>query len=192
MDTILPIILAMLGGMICGATLIALGVTFYLRMQSLSVKPIQPEAETFLERPRGFDIGLKRSSDVQAPPVPVQRAAPQPMPDAFSTLAGSQVSISSYPFLDGLSGVVAGQRIQLQREENILGRSRVCDVQIHDPKVSRQHAMLRLYKGNYFIQDMQSSRGTIVNNQPVQSHLLKDGDQLRMGDSVLVFRLPPS
>jgi pSer/pThr/pTyr-binding forkhead associated (FHA) protein len=66
----------------------------------------------------------------------------------------------------------------------------VCDIQLHDPKISRQHAMLRLYKGRYFLQDMQSSRGTLVNSQPVQTHLLEDGDQIRLGDSVMIFRVP--
>jgi hypothetical protein len=130
------------------------------------------------------------------PPVPLSEEMMPPPPqsaDLYSTLDNIQLpSIGSYPWLEGLGGLVAGQKIPIKREENILGRSRVCDIQFHDPKVSRQHAMLRLYKGRYFIQDMQSSRGTLVNSQPIETHMLQEGDQIRLGDTILVFHLPPS
>jgi len=111
-----------------------------------------------------------------------------PAADEYRTIGFDSSPLKDMPWLDGIGGVVAGQRININLEETVLGRSRVCDVQLHDPKISRQHAMLRLYKGRYFLQDMQSSRGTLVNSQPVQTHLLEDGDQIRLGDSVMIFR----
>lgn len=113
----------------------------------------------------------------------------QPPPDKqFDTFVDEHGD--GHAWLDGIGGMVAGQRIRIRQDENVMGRSRVCDIQFHDPKVSRQHAMLRLHNGRYFIQDMQSSRGTMVNGEKIDTHLLKDGDQIRLGDSILVFHLP--
>ncbi len=97
---------------------------------------------------------------------------------------------TTHPYLEGIGGLVAYKQFSLPAQETVIGRSRVCDVQLEDPKVSRQHAMLRLYKSHYFLQDMQSSRGTQVNNQLIDTHHLQDGDEIRMGDSVFVFHLP--
>ena len=182
MDSIGTIILAVVAGMVCGAGLIFLGIVGYMRVKKTPPPPAsrsEPEADTYLERPKGLDQAI------QAPVLPA-------MPDHYRTLDNVPIPAEALPWLDGVGGIVAGQRISIRQEETIIGRSRVCDVQIHDPKVSRQHAMLRLYKGRYFIQDMQSSRGTIVNSQRVQTHLLQDGDQVRLGDSVLVFHFPPA
>jgi pSer/pThr/pTyr-binding forkhead associated (FHA) protein len=84
--------------------------------------------------------------------------------------------------------MVNGQRINIHKDETLLGRSGVCDVQFHDPKVSRQHALLRRYNEQYYLYDMQSSGGTFVNGQRIESAVLHDQDQVRMGDSVVVFR----
>jgi hypothetical protein len=181
MENVGVVFLAAVGGMLCGAILIA-GL-FWAYTQRGSIKPFRSseeraEADTLSKRPRHLDDAIV------APVLPA-------LPDAYRTLEQTLPPATGFPWLDGAGGRVAGQRITIDREEMILGRSRVCDVRFDDPKISRQHAMLRLYKGHYFIQDMQSSRGTLVNNQRVQTHLLQDGDQIRLGDTVLVFRLPP-
>ena len=176
MDSAGLIFLAVAGGMVCGAVIIA-GIAYAYFRVTVNKDPAFPPAP------------LSKSS--QPPPDHVLEAPALPsMPDHFSTLGFDSSAIKNMPWLDGIGGVVAGQRINIKREETVLGRSRVCDIQLHDPKISRQHAMLRLYQGRYFLQDMQSSRGTLVNSQPVQTHLLEDGDQIRMGDSVMVFRAP--
>jgi pSer/pThr/pTyr-binding forkhead associated (FHA) protein len=113
------------------------------------------------------------------------------LPANFDSLLMSRPLEGSLPWFEGVGGLIAGQRIVLRREETVIGRSQVCDVQFPDPKVSRQHAMVRLYRGRYFIQDMHSSRGTLVNSQPIKTHLLQDGDHVRIGDTVLIFHMPP-
>ena len=182
MDNAGLIFVAVAGGMICGAVVIA-GMAFaYFRMMGQR-DPSFPPPPTPLKA-----AYAKPSMPDHAVEAPVLPSVPDP--DQFRTLGFESATLSSMPWLDGIGGVVAGQRINIILEETVLGRSRVCDIQLHDPKISRQHAMLRLYKGRYFLQDMQSSRGTLVNSQPVQTHLLEDGDQIRMGDSVMVFRAP--
>jgi len=84
--------------------------------------------------------------------------------------------------------MISGQRIMLDGPQLLVGRSGVCNIQFHDPKISRQHAILRLIDGQYQIEDMRSMGGTYVNDKPITVHRLRDRDQIRLGDSVLVFR----
>jgi hypothetical protein len=182
MDNAGVVFLAVAGGMICGAVLIA-GIAFtYFRVFTKAAPPFPtsplPPALPRAPQPMSDHV-------LEAPILPSAG-------DQYRTIGFDSSALDNMPWLDGIGGVVAGQRININLEETVLGRSRVCDIQLHDPKISRQHAMLRLYKGRYFLQDMQSSRGTLVNSQPVQTHLLEDGDQIRMGDSVMIFRAPAS
>jgi hypothetical protein len=210
--------MAVLGGMVSGALLMGgLGFIYlkwFNRPLADSVPPPrasrletgaftwqaanEEEELTEMQAPEGLREELKAAAPAGNPhnlPAPIPRpendSPPPAIPDAFQTIAsGPAPSSGQSAWLEGIGGMVAGQKITLKREENILGRSRVCDIQFHDPKVSRQHAMIRLYRGHYFIQDMQSSRGTLVNSQPIQTHHLQEGDQIRLGDTVLAFHSP--
>ena len=51
-----------------------------------------------------------------------------------------------------------------------------------DPSVSRFHCVITVENGNYYIRDLHSWNGTIVNSQPVQSRQrVYYGDFLRVG-----------
>ncbi len=59
-------------------------------------------------------------------------------------------------------------------------------------KVSRNHATILFDNGQYFVRDNQSRNGTTVNGKailPLQPVALKDGDEIRLYDEVLVFHL---
>ncbi|MEJ2559658.1 MAG: FHA domain-containing protein, partial [Anaerolineae bacterium] len=60
----------------------------------------------------------------------------------------------------------------------------------HSAGVSRQHARLMCQDDKWTIEDLRSTNGTYVNNQPVPSSQpapLKDGDSVRCGQLVLTF-----
>lgn len=57
-----------------------------------------------------------------------------------------------------------------------------------DPRASRQHASLRSVDGRVIVTDHGSKHGTWVNGVLIESRQLSDGDLLRVGDSLLVFR----
>lgn len=194
MDQIVIIFIAVFLGMVVGAILVALFWVLYRRQETPApIYANEPEALTEVKPPSEMEVFRKPapSTDMMSSS-PESPALKPPIPDAFSTIESIAPPQNGMPWLEGVGGMVSGQKIVLYREENILGRSRVCDIQFQDPKVSRQHAMVRLYRGHYFLQDMQSSRGTLVNSQPIQTHLLQNGDQIRLGDTVLVFHLPES
>ena len=73
---------------------------------------------------------------------------------------------------------------------NIIGRDFNCGICINDNKVSSQHAIL-LYRNEKFrIKDNLSVNGTVVNGEDIDddSVVLKDGDIIKIGDTVLLFR----
>ena len=75
-----------------------------------------------------------------------------------------------------------GERIRLTHWENIIGRSKSCDVVLTVPTVSRNHAVLTRYDdGSWTITDTGSKSGTRVNGQPVRIHALQGGDVIDVG-----------
>ena len=73
-------------------------------------------------------------------------------------------------------------------EQLVFGRDRSrVDVCVHDISVSRVHFKLFLRNGLYYIEDMDSSCGTLVNNRMVRTHKLSYGDHIQTGSTVCEF-----
>lgn len=87
--------------------------------------------------------------------------------------------------LVGVSGPVAQQRYELM-QDNSIGRSTSADIQVDHGSLSRVHTRIVYVGGNYVLQDMGSTNGSQVNDAPVSSHTLSDGDIVKLG--VAVFR----
>lgn len=80
----------------------------------------------------------------------------------------------------------------LKDEAVTIGRSASCTVQIVDKRVSRHHAVLRRNRDSFVVEDLGSKNGTLLNNNPLVGRtLLKCGDQIQIGDSMLVFEHEP-
>jgi diguanylate cyclase (GGDEF)-like protein len=54
-------------------------------------------------------------------------------------------------------------------------------------QVSRKHATVQAVLGRYYVVDMRSTNGTFVNEQKVERAKLLDGDQIRVGKTVLKY-----
>jgi hypothetical protein len=91
-------------------------------------------------------------------------------------------------WLEGLSGEYQGRSISLSQGATLIGRSRQCQVQIHERRISRRHALIRFAQGRYFLQDQGSPLGTLLNGQPVQAVALNDGDIMALGQTSFRFR----
>ena len=70
----------------------------------------------------------------------------------------------------------------------MVGRVAGCDIVIHDAKASRRHARFIVESGVVEIEDLGSSNGTLLNNKPVTRRLLRDGDQVQIGKTILTYR----
>lgn len=69
-----------------------------------------------------------------------------------------------------------------------IGRHQDNTVVLHDPSLSRFHARLEYKKNKFFIQDLSSSNGVIVNDAKVRRREIRDFDRLTLGQTVLLFR----
>ena len=85
-------------------------------------------------------------------------------------------------------GPELGRRAQLGRAPFLVGRSAKTDLPIDQESVSRQHARISFAGEAYLVEDMGSTNGTFVNENPVTaSTALRDGDQIKIGSSILKF-----
>ena len=93
-----------------------------------------------------------------------------------------------HAWLEGVGGAMLGNTAVLKKADTLVGRSTACDVQIYDPKVSRRHCLIRYGNGAFFLQDQQSSRGTLINGERVMARRLASGDRIDVGDTSVIFR----
>jgi hypothetical protein len=68
-----------------------------------------------------------------------------------------------------------------------IGRSPNNHLVIEDPRVSRNHAQLRLSQGQFVISDLDSTGGTFVNRRRIRQQVLKPGDVISLAGVPLVF-----
>jgi len=78
-------------------------------------------------------------------------------------------------------------RHELAGNPLVVGRDASCDVPIDDPSTSRQHARIYHTGEGHLVEDLDSKNGTLVNNAPCSSHLLRNGDQIEFGSVHAVY-----
>lgn len=83
---------------------------------------------------------------------------------------------------------VACEELDVSRDRITLGRRAECDIQLLDPTVSGQHAMITETLGDIWIEDLGSTNGTYVNDALIRRHLLRDGDLVEIGKHQLLCR----
>ena len=68
-----------------------------------------------------------------------------------------------------------------------IGRDKTCDISIPvDRYVSKKHAMLRLWSEGYLLEDLGSTNGTFVDEEPVNKPiLLSNGQVFKVGKTIL-------
>lgn len=77
--------------------------------------------------------------------------------------------------------------IGLRRGVLGIGRDPRNELILSDEQVSRHHAQIRREPEGFVIYDLGSKNGTYVNDQPVTRCLLRNGDEIRVGDTILTF-----
>jgi two-component system cell cycle response regulator len=93
------------------------------------------------------------------------------------------------PILTCMSGEQVGRRIMLADDHITLGRSPDATIMLQDTHVSRLHLTIQYHvaSGGYRIQDLGSSNGTLLNETPITEAVLRDGDKIIIGRTMLRF-----
>ena len=96
--------------------------------------------------------------------------------------------------LEALQGFAAGKKFPLEGVSVTLGRHPACDIVLESVSVSRQHARILSIDGDFYVEDLHSRNGTLLNGRPVvQRQLLAENDELGICDLSFAFhRGPPS
>jgi len=82
----------------------------------------------------------------------------------------------------------SGQRVALGDQTTTIGRLPSCTVTVEDTNVSREHAKIEPGTNAYYVSDLNSTNGTLVNGSRVGSgHRLADGDILSFGATHVRF-----
>jgi len=89
-------------------------------------------------------------------------------------------------WLLGLNGAYRGQQFRLA-DHAVIGRDAPGDVILKDHSVSRRHAQIRWQNGRFYVDDLSSTNGTYVNGVAVNHHELRDRDEIRIGNFILIF-----
>jgi hypothetical protein len=97
--------------------------------------------------------------------------------------AGSRPTVTHVLVVDG-----PGTRHELSTGRNVIGRGTEADIRLPDTGVSRKHVDVVLESGTATAEDLGSTNGTLVNGRRISRQPLADGDVIRIGHSVLVYR----
>jgi pSer/pThr/pTyr-binding forkhead associated (FHA) protein len=90
-----------------------------------------------------------------------------------------------------LEGDGKGQRFQLKKSSNVVGRKMNCEVWLTDSEVSRKHCIIEVYGDTVILKDAGSINGTVFNNQVIKEVILKHEDRFQVGGTVLQLLITP-
>src|SRR5262245_8149421 len=114
-------------------------------------------------------------SQVQAAPVSPVRSHPVP--------PGAWIRV--------LQGFYEGLELAIDRAWWVIGRGRGADAVLAEPTISRAHAAIGYQPGEgFFVQDLGSTNGTLLNGVRTERKVLVDGDQIQMGKLQMRVDLP--
>jgi diguanylate cyclase (GGDEF)-like protein len=93
-----------------------------------------------------------------------------------------------------LSGPAIGHTYSIGPEPVMLGRGEGSEVLIPDPGISRQHARIELRGDRFFVVDLGSTNGTLVDGARIKdAEPLRDGNRIQLGSrSIIKFSMMDS
>jgi hypothetical protein len=119
-------------------------------------------------------------------------AVPDPADSIDSLHAGALVAGIDAASAMGSARLVnmsAGKTYALTRTEMTLGRDPACEIVIGDANATRRHALLSQdVVGSWKLTDLGSTNGTLLNDKPINKALLRDGDEITIGVTILAFK----
>ncbi|MFI9411618.1 FHA domain-containing protein [Nocardia gamkensis] len=163
-----------------------------LTTDRLTDRPAARHAGKMLPEPSG---DLERASMERHAPDKADGAAPRtdPMPAVADTRRLKESAMPHLAWLIPLASSAAAP-IPIEKPLTTLGRDRSRDIVLDNETVSRKHATIEHQTGDgWWLTSHQVRNGTFVNEEPLtagERRKLFVGDQIRLGDTILVFLTP--
>ncbi len=80
-------------------------------------------------------------------------------------------------------------RFVLQEEEVFVGRSDPAQIKLNDNEVSAKHAVIKREGNSFFIEDLNSSNGTVLNGKKINKSDLNNGDIFKIGSVTFTYHV---
>jgi FHA domain len=77
--------------------------------------------------------------------------------------------------------------VPLNKDRMTLGRRPYNDIVVDNLAVSGEHAALQVIGHDYFIEDLNSTNGTYINERKVKRQILKNGDTIEIGKYAIKY-----
>jgi pSer/pThr/pTyr-binding forkhead associated (FHA) protein len=132
-----------------------------------------------------FELAGAPESPAAPTPAPEAAETPAPPPAAPSTRERDKAAHLALVIIDGKD---KGTTYSLNGKERFkIGRAMSSDLKLSDGKISREHCVVEAVRDHHIIIDLDSSNGTVVNGERVKKTVLKEGDYIRLGFTMLRY-----
>jgi len=88
------------------------------------------------------------------------------------------------------NGFYAGLEVALDRDWLVIGRGRSADMVIAEATISRAHAGIGFDGNAFYVQDLGSTNGTMINGARVETQPIENEDEIQMGRLIVSVTLP--
>lgn len=87
-----------------------------------------------------------------------------------------------------IKGPDEGRQYELPPGDSIsIGRDRNNRLVLHDTEISRKHAEIHSVDGAFWLKDLGSANGCLLNTKPIRESVLQAGDHITLGQTILVY-----
>lgn len=88
------------------------------------------------------------------------------------------------------AGFFEGLELAIDRDWLVIGRGQNAEIVLSEPTLSRAHAAVGYDGSHFFVRDLESTNGTLVNGERCDERPLSDGDEIQIGRVSLRVGLP--
>ena len=97
------------------------------------------------------------------------------------------IALKSYSHIEVECPGLQTSNIELGRTEITIGRDKECSLCLPLTNVSRKHARIVSKDEDFLVEDLNSTNGTFVNGVKVSRCVLRNNDQIRIGEARIRF-----
>lgn len=95
--------------------------------------------------------------------------------------------VAKQGWLKVATGVITGKQFILYRNPTVIGSSPKTEIYLFkDPTVAPRHAAINGIGGEFLLTALNGAT-VLLNGKPVQQHRLRNGDQIRVGNTIFLF-----